>query len=277
MRAAFQTLIVADGKGVSTVTSGGVMLAASARSASVRTDVKDVLTRAGDELVKDRLDPGDDPAVLALKEQAHDAVEAGEFARAEALLNEASAKDLEAAQQLQEIAATRLRSAAASRAANGDLKRTQLAYAEGAAYYQQAVEVVESVPTAKLELAEYLNAWGTACASRKLVALVTQQIQSNRPTPGRVKSSRGSVKGGAPQGPAGSIQRQYRRTPAPPHTRLGPRGHQNGPSLHSHSVAVDQIGDHRAVLGRVVTAQAGSGADGRGFAGHYGWSPSALS
>ncbi len=69
----------------------------------------------------------DDPAVMALKQQAHDALEAGEFARAEALLNDASAKDLEAAQQLQKVAATRLRSAATSRAANGDLKRTQLA------------------------------------------------------------------------------------------------------------------------------------------------------
>src|SRR2546430_909854 len=102
----------------------------------------------------------DDPAVLALKQQARDAVEAGEFARAEALLNEASAKDLEAAQQLQETAATRLLSAAASRAANGDLKRTQLAYAEAMGYYQQAVEAVESVPTARQELAEYLNILG---------------------------------------------------------------------------------------------------------------------
>jgi tetratricopeptide (TPR) repeat protein len=102
----------------------------------------------------------DDSAVTALKQRAHNALEAGKFARAEALLNEASAKDLEAAQQLQETAAARLRSAAASRAANGDLKRTQLAYAEAAAYYQQAVGLVESVPTARPELAEYLNAWG---------------------------------------------------------------------------------------------------------------------
>ena len=43
---------------------------------------------------------------------------------------------------------------------NGDLKRTELAYAEAAVYYQQAVEVMESVPTARQELAEYLNAWG---------------------------------------------------------------------------------------------------------------------
>jgi Spy/CpxP family protein refolding chaperone len=59
----------------------------------------------------------DDPAVTALKQQACNAVEAGEFARAESLLNEASAKDLESAQHLQEAAATRVRSAAASRAA----------------------------------------------------------------------------------------------------------------------------------------------------------------
>jgi hypothetical protein len=46
----------------------------------------------------------DDPVVMALKQQAHDALEAGEFTRAEALLNEASAKDLEAVQQLQGVA-----------------------------------------------------------------------------------------------------------------------------------------------------------------------------
>jgi tetratricopeptide (TPR) repeat protein len=102
----------------------------------------------------------DDPVVMALKQQAHDALEAGEFTRAEALFNEASAKDLEAVQQLQGVAATRLRSAAATRAANGDLKRTQLAYAEAAVYYRQAVDLLESVPTANLELAEYLHAWG---------------------------------------------------------------------------------------------------------------------
>jgi tetratricopeptide (TPR) repeat protein len=102
----------------------------------------------------------DDPVVTALKQQARDAVEAGEFAHAEALLNAASDKDLEVAQQLQEVATTRLRSAAVSRAANGDLKRTQLAYAEAAEYYRQAVDMVESVPTARQELAEYLNAWG---------------------------------------------------------------------------------------------------------------------
>jgi tetratricopeptide (TPR) repeat protein len=102
----------------------------------------------------------DDPVVMALKQQAHDALEAGEFTRAEALLNEASAKDLEAVQQIQGVAATRLRSAAATRAANGDIKQTQLAYAEAAVYYRQAVDLLESVPTANLELAEYLNAYG---------------------------------------------------------------------------------------------------------------------
>jgi tetratricopeptide (TPR) repeat protein len=103
----------------------------------------------------------DDPAVMALKQQARDALEAGEFARAEALFNEASAKDLDVAQHLQDVAATCLRSAAASRAANGDLKQMQLSYAEAATYYRQAVELLESVPTAKLELAEYLNACGS--------------------------------------------------------------------------------------------------------------------
>ena len=129
---------------------------------------------------------------MALKQQARDALEAGEFVQAETLLNDASAKDLEAAQQLQEIAATRLRSAAASLAANGDLKRTQLAYAEAATYYQQAAELLESVPIANLELAEYLNAW--AIASMRSISILRPNPSTSAPWPSASGDSAPSIR-----------------------------------------------------------------------------------
>jgi hypothetical protein len=76
----------------------------------------------------------DDPAVVALKREASKALEAGNFEQAEKLLNEASEKDLAAAQQFQEMAAKRRLSAAASKADNGALKETQLRYVEAATY-----------------------------------------------------------------------------------------------------------------------------------------------
>ena len=115
-----------------------------------------------------------DSTVQALKEQARQALEAGKFDRAEQLLNEASEKDLQAIQQIQQsteeleaiiqknkaIVRKRLLSAAASKAENGDLKYTQLAYMEAAAYYRQAAELV---PTDEQSiLAEYLNKEGVA-------------------------------------------------------------------------------------------------------------------
>jgi tetratricopeptide (TPR) repeat protein len=97
----------------------------------------------------------DDAAVVELKRQAKEALEAGDFNRAEKLLNEASTKDLEAARAMQERAKQRLLSAAASKAQNGDLKSTQLAYAEAAEYYHQAAELVPAGE--EHTLAEYLN------------------------------------------------------------------------------------------------------------------------
>ncbi len=84
----------------------------------------------------------DDPEVATLKRQAKEALDAGNFERAEKLLNQASEQDIRAANELQAIAKKRLLSAAAAKAANGALKYTQLAYVEAAAYYRQAAELV---------------------------------------------------------------------------------------------------------------------------------------
>ena len=106
----------------------------------------------------------DDPTIQSLKEQAQKALEDGDFERAEQLLNKASEKDLQAIQQIQqsteEIIRKHLLSAAASKAENGVLKYTQLAYGEAAQYYRQAAKLV---PTdEKSILAEYLNLEGIA-------------------------------------------------------------------------------------------------------------------
>jgi tetratricopeptide (TPR) repeat protein len=103
---------------------------------------------------------GEDAAVAELKRQAKEALDVGDFDRAEKLLNEASAKDLEAARAMQERTKQRLLSAAASKAKNGDLKYTQLAYAEAAEYYRQAAEPVPAGE--ELILAGYLNLQGWA-------------------------------------------------------------------------------------------------------------------
>lgn len=63
----------------------------------------------------------EDPEGTALIQQARQAVEAVNFPLAERLFNEASQRDEQAAQHFQQAAATRLTSAAAAQAANGDL------------------------------------------------------------------------------------------------------------------------------------------------------------
>jgi tetratricopeptide (TPR) repeat protein len=101
---------------------------------------------------------GDDPSIIALKQEARQALEAGDFARVEQLLNQACEKDVEAAKQLQENSKKRLLSAAASKDQLGRLKTVQLAYREAVAYFRQAVDLVpQDVP---LSRAEYMNNWG---------------------------------------------------------------------------------------------------------------------
>jgi tetratricopeptide (TPR) repeat protein len=100
----------------------------------------------------------EDPAVVALKEDARVALEAGEFERAELLQNKASARDVEAAKGMQEAAKQRLLSAADSKAENGVLKYTQLAYAEAATYYREAAKLVPEGE--ELVRSEYLNEEG---------------------------------------------------------------------------------------------------------------------
>jgi tetratricopeptide (TPR) repeat protein len=105
----------------------------------------------------------DDPHIVQLRETAETAIHEGNFERAEELLNEASARDLAAAQELHDIMSKRLLAAAEAKATNGALKMTQLAYTDAAAYYRQATEIVEQMPTGKEgHLIPLLADWGGA-------------------------------------------------------------------------------------------------------------------
>jgi tetratricopeptide (TPR) repeat protein len=102
----------------------------------------------------------DDPVVVQLKRKAKKHLDVFEYDAAEQALNKASKKDLEAAQQLKDIANKRLLSAAESKAENGELKLTQLDYQGAVTYFREASNLVPK--ELNLLLARYLNRWGLA-------------------------------------------------------------------------------------------------------------------
>jgi tetratricopeptide (TPR) repeat protein len=108
-----------------------------------------------------------DPEMRQLKAEAAEALDAGDFARTEALLNEAKARKLSAIERRQaaierqqaEFDALKL-SAADDAAQNGDLMVTQLRYAEAARYYAEAVKLT---PERYVDpLSDRLTRWGQA-------------------------------------------------------------------------------------------------------------------
>ncbi|MEO7863598.1 MAG: hypothetical protein ABIU05_24810 [Nitrospirales bacterium] len=102
----------------------------------------------------------EDPEVTALIQQARQAVEAVNFSLAERLFNEASQRNEQAAQHLQQVATTRLTSAAAAQAANGDLHMVQLNFVMAQAYYRKALELLP--PSDKEHRGQYLNSLGNS-------------------------------------------------------------------------------------------------------------------
>ena len=102
----------------------------------------------------------EDPEVTALIQQARQAVEAVNFPLAERLFNEASQRDEQAAQHLQQVATTRLTSAAASQAANGDLQQVQLNFVKAQAYYRKALQLLPS--SDREHRGQYLNSLGNS-------------------------------------------------------------------------------------------------------------------
>ncbi len=98
---------------------------------------------------------GDDPQVAALKQQAVAAIGAGDYARAEALLQQAFDADLAAAKKALDAANQRYLTAAKTKADLGQLARTQLHYAAAAQAYQAAADLVPA--SAPLMRADYLS------------------------------------------------------------------------------------------------------------------------
>ena len=84
----------------------------------------------------------EDPEGTALIQQARQAVEAVNFPLAERLFNEASQRDVQAAQNLHQVATARWTSAAATQAANGDLHMVQLNFVQAQTYYRKALDLL---------------------------------------------------------------------------------------------------------------------------------------
>ncbi len=93
----------------------------------------------------------EDPQVVKLKLEAKQAIEAGDYAKAEELLNQAEARDVEAIEQLEASAKQRRISAATSCADNARLQEVQLRYAKAATVLPQ---------DSRKERADYLNVAG---------------------------------------------------------------------------------------------------------------------
>jgi tetratricopeptide (TPR) repeat protein len=107
----------------------------------------------------------EDPQVQRLKEEAGQAIEAADYAKAEELLNQAEARDMQAIEQLEEAikqqqdaARQRRISAAASCEDNAKLQRIQLRYAKAAEYWQKAAALLPE--NKKKERSLYLHEAG---------------------------------------------------------------------------------------------------------------------
>ena len=102
----------------------------------------------------------DDPAVLAKKEEAAEAVARGAYDRAQELLRAAEQLDIAAAEQAQAVAEERLLSAAESRAGRAQVELARLRYVEAADLFREAADLVPaSAPTPRARyLIEFADA-----------------------------------------------------------------------------------------------------------------------
>lgn len=107
----------------------------------------------------------EDPQVIDLKTRARQAIEDGEYDRAEELLNQAEARDLKAIRELeahiyqqQQALETRRISAAETNVDKARLQRIQLQYEKSAEYFRQAAELLPE--GYEQDRAAYLNSAG---------------------------------------------------------------------------------------------------------------------
>jgi tetratricopeptide (TPR) repeat protein len=122
--------------------------------------LKEIARRYKELLARLETTGSTDPEVQRLKGQARDALHAGDFDRAEELLNQSKARDLLAIERMEADLDARKLSAAEAAAENGDLMMTQIGYAEAARYYAEAVELTpEKYPE---QLSARLTNWALA-------------------------------------------------------------------------------------------------------------------
>ena len=100
----------------------------------------------------------EDPEVQRFKGEARQAIEAGEYGRAEELLHQAEALDLAAIKELEQAAQQQRLSAAATNVDQAKLQEVQLRYAKAAEYWQKAAALLPKGE--KKNKAYYLNAAG---------------------------------------------------------------------------------------------------------------------
>ena len=100
----------------------------------------------------------EDSTVVALRQEARQTLETGDFVQVETLLRQAQERDLHAIQEQQVSLHKRQLSAATTSAELGVLKNIQLSYAAAATHYRQAAAVVPQDEA--LTQAGYLNAEG---------------------------------------------------------------------------------------------------------------------
>ena len=89
--------------------------------------------------------PADDATIAKKKRAAREAVASGDHQRADALLEACEQLDLEASQRATEDAKSRLRRAAETRAARGDLAMTRIDYRGAADHFGRAVELADGL------------------------------------------------------------------------------------------------------------------------------------
>ena len=100
----------------------------------------------------------EDPEVVRLKDKARQAIEAGDYAKAEELLNQAEARDMQAIEELEQAAKQRRISAATTNTDQARLQEVQLRYAKAAEYWRKAAALLPE--DQKKDRAYYLNAAG---------------------------------------------------------------------------------------------------------------------
>jgi tetratricopeptide (TPR) repeat protein len=122
--------------------------------------LRDIARRYKELLARLETPGSADREVQHLKEQARDALRAGDFDRAEELLNQAKARDLSAIERMEADLDARKLSAAEAAAANGDLMMTQIRYAAAARYYAEAVGLTPEKYAE--QLSERLTGWTEA-------------------------------------------------------------------------------------------------------------------